>query len=403
MSKKIYDFIVLGGGLYGQTMTRLLLNQLKPLKILIIDPKPKFVYDEPKRYLVPLDQSYMFIDANKSDSINEGLSKLKEFSMEHKIDFEERDNLIFAELYQDKQRMKKLAEAEDSLVKISFEEAKNIEKNLVKQLTWEKDHIYYTKRSLIDINAYRSTLFNLNAKHLNSDNENSVDNLFLTNCTKVNKIGDDFKVTAVNSIMDTSEFTAKYVINTAGLSSLNILQQLSNDFKKHRQFFYNEISYKKPHFGKVKPSCVISSAPYLLQSGLSLYAEDDAIIFGNKLDILKQYKGLFQKIKQLRSYFKVVDHMKATEDFKPINDLKYVIDAAVLEFFNQRANFEFLLFDLKNFEKRVHSTNLIYDKEGIMKDILIHKEGNSIHLVNTNFNGAFTESIPVCEKALKLI
>jgi L-2-hydroxyglutarate oxidase len=396
MSKKIYDFAVLGGGLYGMNIAKGLLNKFKNCNVLLLEKEKELVNLE--NHLLVLNNNELMVNQNlkKYKYIKEGFIKLKQFCDENKIATLEKQNFMLA------RNKKEILAFEKRLAdnkSIDFESVKENEPLIYDKC---KDKFFYDlgMKQLVDLKLLKNCL----AKSI----ESKIDIQLRANVDSVEYSAEQgvYKIAAKRSRLTvknkSDEFSAKFIVNTCGNDALRISKQITSEFNRFKQFNYTHSYYKLPN--KRPINNLLSSPQSDFYPGLILYQDTDGYpIIGPVVNLSAQEgnSGFLNKLKQLKNYIKFLTALVQTSENYD-SEIYYNHPYRAKSFYSPFLELYYVIGTEKLYNSQVHSI-LIKDKR-IFNDVILFKEKNSVHLLNTNTDDmGLTMCLPICEEILNNI
>jgi L-2-hydroxyglutarate oxidase len=392
MVKKAYDFAILGGGIYGINIARGLLNKFKTVNILLLDKDKEMITDNP--LLLLNNTEYLFNPLSKKyNYMKEGHIKLKDFCTGSKITYLERDNLTFAKSKREIELMaKKTKELEG--IEIDFEKVKDMEP-LIYEAAKNRDYYYMGTKGLVDYNMLKRSLYNSIEKEVEIK-KSYVD--------KVEKEGDEYRIitrrTKAGGKEKFDEYNAKYIINASGTDSLRLAKQVSKKLNTFKQYNYIHSYYKLPNKRNIVN--ILSSPQGNLYPGLILYKDTDGyIVLGPVVTLSQETNGILSKLKQFKDYLSFLSALVQTfESYEYEVQFNHVYKAKTL--FSTFLELYYVIGTEKLHTKHKHG--VLVNNKRIVDDVIIHKEDNSIHLLNTDIdNNGVTMLFPITDEILNSI
>jgi (S)-2-hydroxyglutarate dehydrogenase len=410
---KVYDFAILGSGIYGVTIAKFLKRKIPEAKILLLEKRKRVEMIRDESLFVPVYKGSRFGYSDPSASFSPQKSKfknqelaemgyesLKKFCEEKKLDFDITGELIIATHKTEKERMsKKFSDSDSYIKKISLKDAK-LKEALLNEKNLEMANFYHIESTaLVDFNKLSKTL---------NEEISQYSDLEIVYNQEVEKISITDGVNQIKSKnlknSSNSNFECKFLINAAGNDSLsfahqyNLLEEYSS-LKIFSQYYHANIPAKQKY-----PNLIISSAPYIIHPGLSFYIDSkDNKTLGPIFNISNSSYGFFKKLANLNDWRKVYQIFHENQK-DPEMEFKYSSKNYVNLFYFNIFGFQMpKLFQKEN--RKEYENSLVYStkKKLIEEDVITIKKDNSIHLINFNLHGGLSCLLPACEEVVNLI
>ena len=306
MSGIIYDYVVVGAGLYGLRMARNISKKFNLAKILLIESSSlaKSI-NLSKNYYSVENGINCKVDSEIFETITSGNKSLKELCIENNLYNETKGEIIAANEEKDKKILKSFMDSQDivKINKISNEAAHILDSSIKTNLN-NFDFYHLEETFIVDFNQIKSFLFeevrNNENIHIKFENE----------LKQVKKSDDCLEIyiedkSNLSQKISENMYKAKFLINTAGVKGLDIAH-MCNCF-----WSYLSCSYREFYFyfvGNKSPSQIISSTPYLFHSGLKMIPvtinNKQKTIFGPRLKFVSSEKGFWKKCQLYYKFFK---------------------------------------------------------------------------------------------------
>jgi L-2-hydroxyglutarate oxidase len=392
MSKKVYDFAILGGGIYGMNIARELLKKFKGMSILLLDKEKDISNENP---LLILNNTEYLSDTklNKYNYIKEGHIKLKDFCINNIITYLEKDNIVLAKSKKEIEIMnKKTNELEDT--DINFEKVKAME-SLIYETAKNRDFYCMGVKGLVDYNMFKRCLYDsiekeVEFKKVYVDQLVSQDGEYKI-MTKRFKAGGKERL---------DEYNAKYVINTMSNDTLRVAQQVSSELQCYNQYNFSHSYYKLPNKRDIRT--IISSPQSDIYPGLMLYQDlDGYCIIGPVIKLTHETKGIINKLLGFKAYLSYLSALvQTTNNYEYEIYYNHIYKAK--SFYSTFLELYYVIGTEKLHSIYTHS--ILVHKKRVLNDIIILKENNSIHLLNNNIdNNGLTMLFPITETILNTI
>jgi len=412
MSSKIYDYVVIGAGMYGLRMAKIISKKHSLAKILVLDSLPLSQSINLSKNYYSVDTGVNCkVDSEMYESITEGSMRLKEFLNQNFLFNETIGEIIATNEQLDKLRLNKFLNENDQdkvkIDKISNIAAREMDKSInINNEKLEDFSFYHIPNSyIVDFNQIKTFLYE---DVLKSEN---IEICFDSEVTKVQFRKEDSIVEINTKAHDKdknsnrTDFKGKFLINTSGVNGLDIAH-MCNSFMTHLSYTYREYYFYLN--GKPIPRKIISSIPELFHSGVKLVPvsinDEEKTIFGPKLKFVSLDKSFWKKLKLYYKFFKatLILH-NLNHDSR--NDQKYVSLWRCVNFFKVFYNGFTFPKDYQGIDYKFVEKNILFshDLRRFEMDILIEKNEYSLHIMNYTMRGGLASLLPITEKALELI
>lgn len=410
---KIYDFAILGSGIYGATIAKFLKKKLPEAKILLLEKRKRIEIIRDESLFVPVYKGARFGYSDISGSFSPqklkfknqeladiGYDSLKKICEEKKLEFDITGELIIAIHKNEKERMsKKFSYSNSYIKKITIKDAK-LKESLLNEKNLDMAEIYHVESTaLLD--------FNKLTKNFN-DEISQFSDLEILYSHEVESISRNEGINQIKSKnlknSSISNFECKFLINAAGNDSLNLAKQygLLEEYSSFKIFSHNyhaNIPAKQKY-----PNLIISSAPYIIHPGLSFYIDGkDNKTLGPISSISNSSYGFFKKLSNLNDWRKVYQIFHECKK-DPEMEFKYSSKNFANLFYFNIFGFQMpKLFQKENRKEYENSLVFSTKKKLIEEDVITIKKENSIHMINYNLHGGLSCLIPACEEVVSLI
>ncbi len=393
MSKKIYDYAILGAGLHGMKIAKLLKNKYPSASILLIEKRNKSFYLKENSLYLPTEIALSNISNNSKTETK--TNKLKKFCQENDVSFIEKNRLIIAGSKNEKTRMQEITSESEE---ISTDEALVLEDKITNESKLDaSDKYYYKSGGLVDVYKLYKSLFNTVDK---------IEDVELSFNTEVKDISSDKNEISNYSINTThsqsnskKQFHSQNLINCTGVNSLKLSQNLGL-MKDHKSSIFLLTHYSRD-VPNDYPSNIISTPPLLIYPGLFTYNTGNNLTIGPSIRLSKLNAGFFERLRHKMEWLNIFKIFHSNNK-DPNNEMDYnhKINAGKLlkDYFGVGVNY---------MDKHSHTFehSVVYnEKENkIEADFIFLKEGKSVHLVNFNLNGGLTSFISKSEEVVSML
>jgi L-2-hydroxyglutarate oxidase LhgO len=419
-NQRLYDFAILGGGLYGMKLTQMIKNKFPSSKILMIEKRKRHEVANQTKNFIPLETGYNYpFNSKKFNFVRRGSVELEKLCKENNLEIYAAEHLILAKHKLEKERMEffmkhiennELKEA-FSLSKIPFEKAREIEP-LLEHKKLEKVDIYHLGLvTLVDEMAIKNLIYK-NLIKFASENKNSIEILFNTHVKELKQGSNEIEIKSIGlKEKNPLNHIANYVIDSSGYSALDFAHQLGlmKEYKSTKILF-NYYVDKLSENAKF-PNAILSLPAFKLNPGISVYIDNEdncklGPIYKMKDELLGNSSILssFRNVYEWTKLYSIL-HSAEKDGYDPDIEYMYNQKVKVINMFKELCTFESHKLNSQTAYEIKQISSIVYCNKikKIEEDFMFAESKNSMHLVNFNIFGKFSSFIPACEHVCNLI